>query len=219
MPKNRKYLLLPILLAVCTVFSGCESSFWDPAPPPNPHITGLVTGAASGAVIGGIAGAGLVGAAVGTVTGGIIGHIIQTHQTLVQYLIYNGVQVVQVGDQVLLILPSDRFFMPDSANINPAYYRVLNHVGLFLSLFHKIDVRISGYTDNCGSWRRNLALSKLQAQMMVNYFWNYDIDARLLYPVGYGEADPIANNMTPQGRRMNRRIEITLTKIPPPILY
>lgn len=211
---SRIVKLLPVLLIVG--LTGCASTLWDRYPPPGPTKAGLVTGAASGAVIGGIA-AGGIGAGLGSIMGGVIGasfgNIIASHYTMVDKLQYNGVQVIQLGDEVKLILPSDRFFTSDSSLLNINYYPILAETTQFLSQFHKITIKIAGYTDNQGTWQRNLALSRAQARHIMAYLWSYGVDTRLIYAAGYGSENPIASNSTAKGRQLNRRIEITLRKI------
>jgi len=208
-------LLLSILFTLLLV--GCSSTIWNRQSPPTPEHTGMVVGAVGGAVVGAASGgAGIgIGAAMGGILGGVIGGAFSSHhvRTLVEKLQYNGVQVVQVGDEIELLLPTDRFYMSHSPQLNVMYYPVLNLVGKFIRQFQKINVKVAGYTDNVGSWRRNLVLSKERARNMIIYLWNYGIDTRLLFAVGYGEKYPISSNKTARGRALNNRIVISLRKI------
>lgn len=218
MLRLRGLVLFCILFLLSISLTSCTSTYWDIAPPPSRPVVGAIAGAAGGAVIGSVAAGGAgtaMGAAIGSIWGAGFGEIIAHHQTEIENLMYNGVQVLQVGDEIKLILPSDRFFHPNSPNLNPNYYRVLDDIAKFLRKFKKVNIQVAVYTDNLGSWRRNLALSRLQARNMMNYLWLCGVDARLMYAVGYGDAYPIASNSTPKGRYMNRRIEISLRKIEP----
>lgn len=209
---NMRSLLATLLLS-CLMLMGCTSSVWDSAPPPTPTTIGVVAGVAGGTMIGAAAGVPVMGAAMGGIWGGAFGNIIQSHQSLVENLMYNGVEVVRVGDDIEIILPADKFFYPDSPNLNPNYYRVLNNVVRLLLCFDKVSVKVAAYTDNTGPWQRNLSLTRLQAQAVMNYLWTSGIDTRLIYAVGYGAASPIADNSTVAGQIANRRIEITLRKL------
>ena len=205
---------------MCSLFlltiTGCTSQLWDRYPAPDPTHAGLVGGALAGAAIGGTA-AGGPGVGLGAVMGGIVGasfgNIIQAHMTLVDMLQYHGVEVIQLGDEIRLILPTSRFFKPNSALMNMQYYPVLNMVGDFINKFQKISIKIAGYTDDRGPWQRNIALSTSQAQSIMRYLWNYGIDTRLIFAQGYGGLSPIADNNVPQGRILNDRVEITLRRI------
>jgi intracellular multiplication protein IcmN len=213
MTKLRGLLSYIVVIILAFLLTGCTSPYWDTVPPPEPKTIGLIAGVASGAVIGAIAGVAPMGAAIGGIWGASLGSVIASHQTLVDNLMYNGVQVIRVGDEIKIVLPADRFFYPFSANLNSNYFPILNRLVVLLRCFDKINVKVAAYTDDTQSWRRDLALTRLQAWMIMKYLWDSGIDARILYSVGYGNAFPIANNDTPLGQRMNRRVEITLRKL------
>jgi outer membrane protein OmpA-like peptidoglycan-associated protein len=71
-------------------------------------------------------------------------------------------------------------------------------------------VHIEGYTDSDGDERANLALSVARAEAVVDALILRRINPERLYAVGYGEANPIADNATAEGRRLNRRIVVTI---------
>lgn len=197
------------------VLAGCSSSSWRyPRPQPSEAVKGAAVGTVGGALVGTVTGVGpTAGAVIGGVSGGIIGAHLAKNQTLVQRLTANKVQIILVGDNFKLILPSERFFAPNTPVLNENYYPVLNQIALLLKGLDKYVITISGYTDNTGWPDRNLALSRQQAQVIANYLWNRGIDARVLYATGYGMQNPIAGNDTPMGRAMNNRIEITFREI------
>jgi intracellular multiplication protein IcmN len=209
MSKLRNYYCLLFVFGMALLITSCTSSLWDGHPPPRPTTAGAIIGTAGGLAIAGTP----IGAAIGGVWGAAIGGIIASKQTLVDNLIYNGVQVIQVGDEVEIILPSNKFFFPDSANLNPTYGPILDKVAELIRSFDKVNVKVAAYRDNSDPWQRSLALSKLQAKKVANYLWKRGIDARLLYAIGYGQEMPIASNDTLKGRTMNRRVEITLRKV------
>lgn len=132
---------------------------------------------------------------------------------LVTRLEKSGVQVIQVGDDLGFIIPSDRLFVKNTPVIASAYYCVLDQIAWFICGIEKINVKVAGYTDDTHCTARNLALSRDQAQAVANYLWLKGSNARVLYAVGCGESTPIASNETVAGRSMNRRIQISLRKI------
>jgi outer membrane protein OmpA-like peptidoglycan-associated protein len=77
---------------------------------------------------------------------------------------------------------------------------------------HKLE--IAGYTDNTGNERMNLALSQRRADAVRGALVKSGANADMLVAKGYGSADPIASNDTPEGRLRNRRIEYRLLKTP-----
>ena len=127
---------------------------------------------------------------------------------------HQAVQVNRVGEDMQLIIASDRLFLPNSANFNPEYVPVLKAVGILLQCYNKMDVRIEGYTDCCGCEDRNKMLSLTQANVVAKYLWEHGSDSRVLYTKGFGDLNPIANSDNYYGRARNRRIEIIFRDYP-----
>ena len=73
---------------------------------------------------------------------------------------------------------------------------------------HDYKWEIGGYTDGIGSVNYNIKLSQKRAQAVVDYLVSKGVKMHNLNVVGYGKANPIATNETPEGRSMNRRVEI-----------
>lgn len=75
-----------------------------------------------------------------------------------------------------------------------------------------MNIRVDGHTDESGTEDANKKLSVERAQAVVNFLVMFDIDpARMTYN-GYGSSKPLAKNDTEEGRRLNRRVEFTITK-------
>jgi outer membrane protein OmpA-like peptidoglycan-associated protein len=71
---------------------------------------------------------------------------------------------------------------------------------------------VVGYTDSTGSEDLNQQLSEKRASKVVNYLqqachWK---PYRMLTPTGMSEADPLADNSTPQGKAQNRRVAVNV---------
>ncbi len=72
----------------------------------------------------------------------------------------------------------------------------------------KTKIEIGGYTDNIGSSAYNLKLSSKRAKSVMAYLEAKGVDPAQLSASGYGEAMPVADNSTEDGREMNRRVEM-----------
>lgn len=81
--------------------------------------------------------------------------------------------------------------------------RCLNGSGLTLE--------IAGHTDASGSDENNLKLSEARALAVLGALVERGVDEAAMQAVGYGEAQPIASNDTPEGRAQNRRIAFEWT--------
>lgn len=73
-----------------------------------------------------------------------------------------------------------------------------------------LRIRVSGHTDATGNAAVNLQLSINRAQAVVNFLVASGISPNQLSSEGFGEAQPIAPNTTPEGRQKNRRVEIEI---------
>ncbi|MBS0481659.1 MAG: OmpA family protein [Proteobacteria bacterium] len=71
---------------------------------------------------------------------------------------------------------------------------------------------VVGYTDSVGSEEYNQVLSEKRAARVINYLqqvchWK---PYRMLTPTGMAEADPLADNNTPEGKAQNRRVSVNI---------
>ncbi len=83
----------------------------------------------------------------------------------------------------------------------------LNKVTSMLKNNPKLVLVIEGHTNNIGTMKRNKELSQNRAQAVMGYFVKKGLPQNRLAAVGYGFAQPIASNGTPEGRAKNRRVE------------
>ena len=72
-------------------------------------------------------------------------------------------------------------------------------------------VKITGYTDNAGAADYNKTLSMKRAEAVRDYLVSIGVDANKMEAMGQGEAKPVADNSTQEGRTKNRRVEIEVT--------
>ncbi|MDF1877397.1 OmpA family protein [Sulfurimonas sp. SAG-AH-194-L11] len=82
----------------------------------------------------------------------------------------------------------------------------------FLTKYTNYSAQIIGYTDSRGSESYNQALSEKRAKAVVAALIAKGVNAKQLSALGKGEANPIADNKTAEGRAQNRRIEAKLTR-------
>ncbi len=73
--------------------------------------------------------------------------------------------------------------------------------------------RIAGHTCNLGTKQYNQALSKQRAEAVKQWLIANNIFEERLFTVGFGEDRPIADNKCEEGRRRNRRVEISTTGV------
>lgn len=101
-------------------------------------------------------------------------------------------------------------FQSGAAIITPDSEPALDELAGDLQACPDAMVYIEGHTDADGDEQLNLALSVARAEAVVNALIVRDIAPARLYAVGYGESEPIADNDTAAGKRLNRRIVVTI---------
>lgn len=82
--------------------------------------------------------------------------------------------------------------------------------GIFIA-HPDLKIQVEGYTDNTGSEAYNQKLSEERATTVQNFLVSQGIPAENVSAVGYGMADPVADNSTAAGRKQNRRVELVVS--------
>jgi outer membrane protein OmpA-like peptidoglycan-associated protein len=101
-------------------------------------------------------------------------------------------------------------FRPGSAQLIPESYATLDRVAASLLANPAVRIEVAGHTDASGSRALNLRLSLARAEAVRNYLISKGVAPDRLVARGYGPDRPVADNSTPSGRAMNRRVELNL---------
>ncbi|MDE5887014.1 MAG: OmpA family protein [Muribaculaceae bacterium] len=179
---------------------------------------GGALGAGIGALIGGGKGAGIgaaIGAAVGAGAGALIGQKMDKQQKELEEQLAqqakveqttdsNGLQAIKVTFDGGILFPTGKYTLNTQAKAD------LNKFAVSLLSNPNTDVLITGYTDNTGSLAVNTTLSEQRANSVRNYLIEDGVPPTRLVARGIPMADYIASNDTPEGRALNRRVEITI---------
>jgi outer membrane protein OmpA-like peptidoglycan-associated protein len=115
----------------------------------------------------------------------------------------------EVGQTIRL---NNIFFDFAKATLRPESNEELDKVLKLLNDNPKMEIEISGHTDNVGSDAFNLKLSDGRANAVRTYLISKGIAETRITAKGYGETKPVATNDTDEGRQTNRRVEFTITK-------
>lgn len=177
--------------------------------------------AVNGALLGGILGAGLsaatggegrniaIGAVAGAAAGGLIGNQLDKQAAELRGQLANdGISVTNTGDTLVVSLPQDITFDTDSAVVRPSLRGDLSRVAQNLVRYPNSTVQVIGHTDNTGDAGYNLGLSQRRANAVADELQAGGVSFSRLRTTGRGEDQPIASNLTPEGRAQNRRVEI-----------
>lgn len=102
-------------------------------------------------------------------------------------------------------------FAVGSSEIQPGQSSLVAKVAEVLHVFPGAALRVEGHTDNTGSRQANLRLSRRRAEAVARLLEeNAGLGAGSIATEGYGPDRPLALNDTPEGRRMNRRIDVII---------
>ena len=103
-------------------------------------------------------------------------------------------------------------FATGSASILPESEEQLNNIAAILKAYPNVNVKVGGYTDNTGDPAANRTLSQQRADAVRQALTGKGIDAKRMVAEGYGSNHPVGDNATEEGRAMNRRIALRVTR-------
>ncbi len=99
-------------------------------------------------------------------------------------------------------------FESNKATLTASSKETLDQAVLILKKRANIQVEVAAHTDSGGKASYNEYLSGLRANAVKDYLVSHGIEASRVTAKGYGEAYPIADNRTREGRAKNRRVEL-----------
>ena len=176
--------------------------------------------AIAGGIIGAVAGAAvddderlrgaIIGGALGAGAGGAIGARLDRQEAALRSQLNARVGIVNTGSELIVTLPQDILFETDSAALTGSLRADLAALARSLNEFPQSTVDIIGHADNTGEAAYNQDLSARRAQAVSRTIANNGVSPARLRAFGRGEDEPVASNLTPEGRAQNRRVEIVI---------
>lgn len=216
---SRLNAVIPMLVAATLVASCTTINPYTGEEQASKAAKGAGYGAAAGAVVGLLTKGdkldnALIGAGVGAIAGGGVGYYMDVQEAkLRQRMAGTGVTVNRNGDQITLNMPGNVTFATDSADLNGAFFSVLDGVAMVLEEYGSTVIEVAGHTDSTGSDAYNQQLSERRARTVADYLTARGVQPTRLLAVGAGEQYPVADNGTPEGRQQNRRVELTIVPV------
>ncbi|MBI9077220.1 MAG: OmpA family protein [Desulfatibacillum sp.] len=203
---------IPVTLILIVSFGllGCA----DMTPGQKKTAQGAAVGTAAGAALGALIGStqgemgtgaligGVAGAAVGTAVGHKMG---KQAEELAQI---PNTQVELKEDKVIVTMDNSILFAVNSSAVQPGSQGTLRDIAQVMVKYPDTQIMVKGHTDSQGSEQYNQQLSDRRAGVVKNILISYGVPSHRITSIGFGESMPIADNNTPDGRAMNRRVEI-----------
>ncbi len=119
--------------------------------------------------------------------------------------------VYKQGGQLVIRMRGIQFPV-GQATLTPENYTLLSKVQQAIETFGQPTVTIEGHTDSTGSAQTNQELSQKRAEAVKTYLVaNKTLPSSRIRATGYGPSRPLAPETTPEGRAMNRRIDVLIT--------
>lgn len=109
-------------------------------------------------------------------------------------------------------LQAEVLFGKDSAKLSPEANSRIEAIATEIEKQNASKVRVFGFTDDLGSSAHGDVLSKQRADA-VNGVLSKQLGPDITFEIrGYGEQYPIADNSTEEGRKKNRRVEVSFPR-------
>lgn len=101
------------------------------------------------------------------------------------------------------------FFDHDKAEIKPEFKPFLVSLVQVVNGHSDLRIKVVGHTDADGSDAYNIDLSERRAQAIIDFFVAQGLDRDRIRIEFKGEAEPIGDNATPEGKQLNRRVDFS----------
>ena len=208
--------------AASLILAGCVTNPYTGEREASNTAKGAGIGAAIGAVVGALTGddaderreRALIGLGVGALSGAAVGAYMDRQEAKLRAQLQNtGVSVTRMGDDIVLNMPGNVTFDSNRSDLKPGFLSVLDSVSLVLGEFDQTLIDVVGHTDSTGSMELNMSLSDRRAQSVATYLRGTGVEPVRIETLGVGPNYPVADNGTPSGRQLNRRVELTLKPI------
>jgi outer membrane protein OmpA-like peptidoglycan-associated protein len=124
---------------------------------------------------------------------------------------FNRVLPTRDTERGLVVNMGDVLFDVGKSNLRPAAREALAKLSGIMLNYPALQLSIEGHTDSTGSAEFNQRLSEQRAEAVRTYLVEQGLSTNSTAARGFGETMPAADNSTPEGRQMNRRVEIIVS--------
>jgi outer membrane protein OmpA-like peptidoglycan-associated protein len=122
-----------------------------------------------------------------------------------------GVDIIRVGNGILIRIPAALTFDAGSSSVKPQFEATLLEISRTVKTRSQTFVDVLAHTDTTGTPQVNQALSDKRASAVATYFGKHGVAKARIASKGYGEIAPLYNPDTTETQKAaNRRVEIRL---------
>ena len=142
----------------------------------------------------------------------------QLNETMGSEIAAHELHIARMQDAIRVSLNDDLLFPAGGSDRAAAARTRVAKVAAILAPHQKNKINVNGYTDNTPigpelakqGITTNLILSQKRADTVMQFLISQGVKSNLVSAHGFGDADPVASNDTPEGRAQNRRVELTI---------
>jgi outer membrane protein OmpA-like peptidoglycan-associated protein len=211
-------------MACALGLAGCATDEYGNRLPMSDTAKGGLIGAGLGAAVGALVtdkhGKGaLIGAVGGGIAGALVGKYMDDQKRDLQKAlkpeIDSGAITLQPlpDNRLLISMTGATAFDVNSDQIKSGFYPTLDRLSGVVNRYGKTQLVIVGHTDSTGSLQHNMDLSQRRAGAVQGYLLSQSVIPQRLSSSGAGPNEPRASNDTPEGRALNRRVDITVIPV------
>jgi outer membrane protein OmpA-like peptidoglycan-associated protein len=113
------------------------------------------------------------------------------------------------GETIVL---NNLIFAQGKSVIGAGSYRELDEVAEMLKTNPSIEIQLEGHTDNVGNPKMNMELSRSRVEAVKKYLVEKGVAKKRIQTKAFGGTQPLRNEMTPEARAQNRRVEMRILK-------
>jgi chemotaxis protein MotB len=128
-------------------------------------------------------------------------------------------QISRLQDAIKVTVNSELLFPSGGWEMSAEAKQTIAKIAAILAPQQTTMINVNGYTDSTPigphlksqGITSNLILSQKRADNVMQFMISQGVKPNLVSAQGFGDADPVASNDTPQGRAQNRRVELTIS--------
>jgi chemotaxis protein MotB len=142
----------------------------------------------------------------------------QLNQTMSAEVAANQMQITRLQNAIKVTVNSELLFPSGDWQMPVEAQQTIGKIVPILAPKQQTKIQVNGYTDNVPigpelmrqGITSNQVLSQKRADNVMQFMIARGVNPSLVSAQGFGEANPVASNDTPEGRAQNRRVELTL---------
>jgi chemotaxis protein MotB len=142
----------------------------------------------------------------------------QLNETMGSEIAAHEVHISRMQDAIRVSLNDDLLFPSGGSEMSADAKTSVTKVAAILAPHQRNKINVNGYTDSTPigpalakqGITTNLILSQKRADAVMQFMISQGVKPNFVSAQGFGEANPVAPNDTPEGRAQNRRVELTI---------